>query len=47
MGRIRYCRLGPDRLADEAAWLARYRQMLEQRLDHLGVFLDHTKEGSS
>src|SRR5258706_16363920 len=46
VGRTRYCRLGPNRLADEAAWLASYRQRLEQRLDHLGAFLERTKEDS-
>jgi DNA-binding transcriptional ArsR family regulator len=46
VGRTRYCRLGPNRLTDEAAWLDNYRQMLEQRLDHLGAFLERTKEDS-
>jgi len=45
-GRTRYCRLGPNRLTDEAAWLASYQQMVEQRLDHLGAFLERTKENS-
>jgi DNA-binding transcriptional ArsR family regulator len=44
VGRVRHCRLGPRRLEDEAAWLARYRQMLEARLDRLGNFLESTKE---
>ena len=39
VGRVRSCRLGPRRLEDEAAWIASYRQMLEQRLDRLGAFL--------
>jgi DNA-binding transcriptional ArsR family regulator len=39
-GRVRTCRLGPRRLAEEAAWIATYRRMLEERLDHLGAFLE-------
>jgi DNA-binding transcriptional ArsR family regulator len=41
-GRVRTCRLGPRRLAEEAAWIATYRRMLEERLDHLGAFLERT-----
>jgi DNA-binding transcriptional ArsR family regulator len=41
-GRVRTCRLGPRRLADEAAWIETYRRMLEERLDHLAAFLDRT-----
>jgi DNA-binding transcriptional ArsR family regulator len=40
VGRVRTCRLGPRRLEDEAAWIAKYREMLEARLDRLGEFLD-------
>jgi DNA-binding transcriptional ArsR family regulator len=43
VGRVRTCRLGPRRLADEAAWIAMYHQMLEARLDSLGEFLERTK----
>jgi DNA-binding transcriptional ArsR family regulator len=39
VGRVRYCRLGPRRLAEETAWIAKYQRMLEERLDHLGKFL--------
>ena len=39
-GRVRTCRLGPRRLAEEATWIATYRRMLEQRLDHLAAFLE-------
>jgi DNA-binding transcriptional ArsR family regulator len=41
-GRVRTCRLGPRQLGDEAAWIATYRRMLEERLDHLGAFLERT-----
>ena len=43
VGRVRTCRLGPRRLEDESAWIAKYRQMLEARLDRLGEFLERTK----
>jgi len=43
VGRVRKCRLGPRRLEDEAAWIARYRQMLDTRLDRLGEYLERTK----
>jgi DNA-binding transcriptional ArsR family regulator len=43
VGRVRSCKLGPRRLEDETAWISAYRQMLEQRYDQLGEFLEHTK----
>ena len=43
VGRVRRCRLGPRRLEEETAWIARYQQMLEARLDSLGEFLERTK----
>ncbi len=43
VGRVRTCRLGPRRLEDESGWIAKYRQMLEARLDRLGEFLERTK----
>jgi DNA-binding transcriptional ArsR family regulator len=43
LGRVRTCRLGPRRLEEEAAWIEKYRQMLEARLDRLGEFLERTK----
>jgi DNA-binding transcriptional ArsR family regulator len=43
VGRVRYCRLGTRRLKEEAAWMAKYQQMLEARLDSLGEFLERTK----
>lgn len=42
-GRVRQCRLGPRRLEDVSKWMAAYRTMLEQRLDHLEAFLERTK----
>ena len=43
VGRVRHVRLGPHRLEQEAAWIARYREMLEARLDRLGKFLEQGK----
>lgn len=42
-GRVRSCKLGPRRLAAETAWISAYQQMLEQRYDQLGEFLERTK----
>lgn len=47
VGRVRHCRLGPRRLEDETAWITKYQQSLEARLDRLGAFLDRTKGDSS
>lgn len=46
VGRVRRCRLGPRDLAPETAFIAQYRAMLEERLDHLDRFLART-EGDS
>ena len=43
VGRVRTCTLGPRRLTAEAAWIAKYQQMVEARLDSLGEFLERTK----
>lgn len=42
VGRVRTCRLGPRGLDEEAAWIARYQRMLEERLDRLGDLLERT-----
>jgi len=47
VGRVRSCRLGPRRLEDETEWITKYREMLEERLDHLGKFLERTKGDKS
>jgi hypothetical protein len=43
IGRVRTCRLGPRRLDDATAWIGMYQQMLEDRMDRLGAFLERTK----
>ena len=35
VGRVRTCRLGPRRLEEETAWIARYRQHWDSRFDEL------------
>jgi DNA-binding transcriptional ArsR family regulator len=43
VGRVRTCRLGPRRLDQEAAFIASYRRMLEDRLNRLEDFLERTR----
>ena len=43
VGRVRSCKLGPQRLEDETAWIETYREMLEDRLNRLGEFLERRK----
>lgn len=43
-GRVRTCRVGPRNLANEAAWIAKYQEMMESRLDRLEAFLERTKD---
>ena len=43
VGRVRTCSLGTRRLTAEAAWIAKYHQMLEAQLDSLGEFLERTR----
>ena len=33
VGRVRTCKLGPRRLAEETAWIERYRQLWAARFD--------------
>ena len=35
VGRVRTCRLGPDRLEDETAWIEQQRRMWDARFDKL------------
>lgn len=43
VGRVRHCKLGPRRLEDVTKWMASYRNLLEERYDHLDAFLQRTK----
>lgn len=40
VGRVRTCRIGPCRLEEELAWIARYRQVWDARFDALDHVLD-------
>jgi DNA-binding transcriptional ArsR family regulator len=45
IGRVRTCQLGPRRLAEETAWLERYRRRWDERFDALEkVVEDLTRE---
>lgn len=41
VGRVRTCRLGPRRLEEEAAWIARHHQLWSARFDALDAIV-HT-----
>jgi DNA-binding transcriptional ArsR family regulator len=43
VGRVRICSLGPRRLEEERAWIAKYQQMVEDRFEHLDRFLRRTQ----
>lgn len=43
VGRTRQCQLGPQRLEELTTWIAKYRSLLEERLDHLAAFLERTR----
>lgn len=44
VGRVRTCRVGPQRLDAESAWIESYRKMVNERLNRLGDFLERTRE---
>jgi len=43
IGRVRTCRIGPCRLEEEMAWIARYRQVWDARFAALDDVLDALK----
>ena len=43
LGRVRTCRLGPRRLEEETAWIARYRQSWDARFDELEKVVEELK----
>src|SRR6187399_3213039 len=43
VGRVRTCRLGPRRLAEEAAWIESYRQLWASRFDELDKVVEELK----
>lgn len=43
VGRVRTCRIGPCRLEREMAWIARYRQLWDERFEALDGVIDELK----
>ena len=44
VGRVRTCRLGRRTLAEEAAWIERYRQLWDARFDELDKVVEELKQ---
>jgi DNA-binding transcriptional ArsR family regulator len=44
IGRVRTCRLGPRRLAEETAWIEEYRQRWASRFDELDQVVEDLKQ---
>jgi len=44
VGRVRTCKLGPRRLADEAAWIEAYRQLWAARFNALDNVVEELKQ---
>ena len=43
VGRVRTCKLGPRKLAEEAAWIESYRQLWDARFDELDKVVEELK----
>jgi DNA-binding transcriptional ArsR family regulator len=43
IGRVRTCRIGPSRLEEEMAWIARYRKVWDARFDALDHVVSQLK----
>ena len=43
VGRVRTCKLGPRRLAEETAWIEEYRQLWASRFDELDKVVEELK----
>jgi DNA-binding transcriptional ArsR family regulator len=43
IGRVRTCKLGPRRLAEETAWIEAYRQLWASRFDELDKVVEDLK----
>src|SRR3954468_8393592 len=44
VGRVRTCKLGPLRLAEETAWIEAYRQLWASRFDELDKIVEELKQ---
>lgn len=47
VGRVRTCRLGPQALAEETAWLEGYRKLWAARFDELDKIVEDLKQKDS
>jgi DNA-binding transcriptional ArsR family regulator len=45
VGRVRNCRIGPERLEEATAWLDKYRQLWAVRFDELDRVVEDLKHG--
>jgi DNA-binding transcriptional ArsR family regulator len=43
VGRVRTCKLGPERLEEVTSWLEKYRQLWDARFDELQLLVDELK----
>ena len=43
VGRVRTCKLGPLRLEDETAWIAKYQQLWDARFEALDAVVEELK----
>ncbi len=43
-GRVRTCRIGPRMFEREAAWIASFQQMIDDRFDRLEALLERTTD---
>ncbi len=44
VGRVRHCRLGPQRLEEVLTWIDRYRQLWDARFDELDQIVEELKQ---
>ena len=44
VGRVRTCKLGPRRLAEETAWIEEYRKLWASRFDELDKVVEELKQ---
>ena len=44
VGRVRTCKLGPDRMEEATAWLEKYRQLWAARFDELDRVIEDLKQ---
>jgi DNA-binding transcriptional ArsR family regulator len=44
VGRVRTCKVGPDRLEEATAWLEKYRQLWAARFDELDRVIEELKQ---